>query len=220
MKNHMCYPINQSIIPPRGIPLVSLEDRVKGVALSKDRFQFIFKYERDLIDVLNRGLHTSNSWSIVLDRWVAKPPEDFLKYLFVWVQMRNIPVNHYTPEAIHDFGQFAGEVIEVPYDPEKAQTKDYVRVLVKFDVSKPLRRVKKITIPGGEEVNIRYDYERLQKRCYTCQRLTHEQSQGSCKLTVQLLLLTKAPTFWLPQRWRLMTHCLDLFRISFWGRIP
>lgn len=82
--------------------------------------------------------------------------------------MRNIPVNHYTPEAIHDFGQFAGEVIEVPYDPEKAQTKDYVRVLVKFDVSKPLRRVKKITIPGGEEVNIRYDYERLQKRCYTC----------------------------------------------------
>lgn len=171
MKNHMCYPINQSIIPPRGIPLVSLYDRVKGVALSKDRFQFIFKYERDLIDVLNRGLHTSNSWSIVLDRWVAKPPEDFLKYLFVWVQMRNIPVNHYTPEAIHDFGQFAGEVIQVPYDPEKAQTKDYVRVLVKFDVSKPLRRVKKITIPGGEEVNIRYDYERLQKRCYTCQRL-------------------------------------------------
>lgn len=52
-------------------------------------------------------------------------------------------MNHYTPEAIHDFGQFAGEVIEVPYDPEKTQTKDYVRVLVKFDVSKPLRKVKK-----------------------------------------------------------------------------
>ncbi|KAF8091044.1 hypothetical protein N665_0455s0002 [Sinapis alba] len=47
---------------------------------------------------------------------------------------------------------------------------------VKFDVSKPLRRAKKVTIPGGEVVNILYDYERIQKRCYTCQRLTHEQS--------------------------------------------
>ena len=152
-----------------------LYDRVRGVALSKDRFQFIFKYERDLLDVLHRGPHTSNMWSIVLERWVERPPADYLKFLYVWVQMRNIPVNHYTPEAIHDLGKFAGEVVEVPFDPEKAQTKDYVRVLVKFDVSRPLRRAKKVTIPGGEEVNILYDYERLQKRCYTCQRLTHEQ---------------------------------------------
>lgn len=72
-----------------------LYDMVKGVALSKDRFQFIFKSERDLNHVLNRGPQTSNSWSIVLDRWVAKPLKDYLKYLFVWVQMRNLPVNHY-----------------------------------------------------------------------------------------------------------------------------
>ncbi|KAL0741565.1 hypothetical protein Bca4012_083078 [Brassica carinata] len=115
-------------------------------------------------------------WSVVLDRWVEKPPEDFLKHLYVWVQMRNIPVNHYTYEALYDFGRFAGEVVELPFDPEKAQTKDYVRVLVKFDVSNPLRRAKRITIPGGDLVTIRYDYERLQKRCYSCQRLTHEQS--------------------------------------------
>ncbi|XP_018488169.1 uncharacterized protein LOC108858796 [Raphanus sativus] len=165
-----------------------LYERVKGVALSKDRFQFIFKYERDLIDVLNRGPHTSNMWSIALDRWVEKPPEDYLQHILVWVQMRNIPVNHYTPEAIHDFGKFAGEVVDVPYDPEKAQTKDYVRVQVKFDVSKPLRRAKKFTIPGGEVVNIRYDYERIQKRCYTCQRLTHEQSSCPFEKDMKVML--------------------------------
>ncbi|KAL0701511.1 hypothetical protein Bca4012_057633 [Brassica carinata] len=115
-------------------------------------------------------------WSIVLDRWVEKPPEDYLKHILVWVQMRNIPVNHYTHKALFDLGRFAGEVVEVPFDPEKVQTKDYVRVLVKFDVSKPLRRAKKVTIPGGEVVNILYDYERIQKRCYNCQRLTHEQA--------------------------------------------
>ncbi|XP_056846900.1 uncharacterized protein LOC108849947 [Raphanus sativus] len=152
-----------------------LYNRVRGVALSNERFQFIFKYEQDLLDVLSK-VHTSSNWSIVLERWTEKPPADYLQYLRVWVQMRNIPVNHYTPGTIMAMGEFAGQVIDVPYDPEKAQIKDYVRVFVKFDVSKPLRRSKRLTLPGGEVVNILYDYERLQKRCYTCQRLTHEQS--------------------------------------------
>lgn len=81
----------------------------------------------------------------------------------------------------------------MPYDPEKAQTKDYVRILVKFDVSKPLRKVKKITIPGGEEVIIRYDYEQLQKRCYTCQRMSHEQSMCPIERARKLKVDGKAP---------------------------
>lgn len=160
-----------------------LYDRVKGVALSKERFQFIFKHEHDLLDILNIGVHTFDKWSIVLERWVEKPPEDHLQYLMVWLQMRNIPINHYTPGTISSLGGFAGQVVDVPFDPEKAQYKDYVRVLVKFDVSKPLRRSKKLTHPSGEVVNILYDYERLQKRCYTCQRLTHEQSH--CPFVVE-----------------------------------
>ena len=89
--------------------------------------------------------------------------------------MRNIPINHYTKKALWSLGDFAGQVVEVAFDPDKPQIKEYVRVLVRFDVSKPLRRAKKVTTPGGDTVNILYDYERIQKRCYTCQRLTHEQ---------------------------------------------
>ncbi|KAL0877899.1 hypothetical protein Bca101_027605 [Brassica carinata] len=112
-----------------------------------------------------------------MERWVEKPPEDYLQYIMVWVQMRNIPVNHYTKKALWTLGDFAGKVVEVAFDPDKPQVRDYIRVLVKFNVADPLRRFKKVTTPGGEEVHIRYDYERLQKRCYTCQRLTHEQEQ-------------------------------------------
>ena len=154
-----------------------LYDRVRGVALSKDRFQFIFKYEHDLLDILNRGVHTFRLWPIVLERWVETPPEDYLQYFMVWVQMRNIPINHYTFKALWSLGDFAGQMVELAFDPDKPQTKDYIMVFVRFNVAKPLRRSKKVTFPGGEVVNILYDYERLQKRCYTCQRLTHEQSQ-------------------------------------------
>lgn len=82
--------------------------------------------------------------------------------------MRNIPVNHYTKKALWTLGDFAGKVVEVAFDPDKPQVRDYIRVLVKFNVANTLRRFKKATTPRGEEVHIRYDYERLQKRCYTC----------------------------------------------------
>lgn len=103
-------------------------DRVRGVALSKDRYHFIFKFEQDLEEILSRGVHTYNEWAMVIDRWVENPPPDYLQYLPVWIQIRNIPVNFRTTKSIMTFGEFAGQVIEVAFDPMKAQSKDYVRV--------------------------------------------------------------------------------------------
>lgn len=109
-----------------------------------------------------------------MERWVANPPPDYLQHIPVWVQLRNIPVNHYTLTSITALGEFAGQVREVAFDPEKSQNKDYVRVKVMFDVSKPVIRSKVVNLPYGEVTTVMYDYERVQKTCYTCQRLTHE----------------------------------------------
>ena len=153
------------------------------MALSSTMFQFIFKYEHDLEEVMRKRVWTFNEWSIVIDRWVEKPPDDYLKYLLVWVQIRNIPVNHYTKEAIGTFGDFIGKVDVVAFDPNKAQSHDYVRVQVFFDVSRLVRKTKVINLPGGGTVTLRYDFERVQKRCYHCQRLTHEKDK--CPLLIQ-----------------------------------
>ncbi|KAL1198648.1 hypothetical protein V5N11_027551 [Cardamine amara subsp. amara] len=95
-------------------------DRVRGVALSSDIFQFIFKFEQDLEEILSRGVHTYNEWTMVIDRWVENPPPDYLRYLPVRVQIRNISVNNRTTKSIMTFGEFAGQVIEVAFDPMKA----------------------------------------------------------------------------------------------------
>lgn len=154
-----------------------LYDRVIRVALTKERFQFSFKYEHDLEDVLNKGVHTYNEWTLAIERWIEKPPPDYLQFVNVWVQIRNVPVNHQTIDAITASGEFAGQVTEVAFDPLKARTREYIRVRVKFDVSKPLRRSKVVNLPSGGATTILYDYEKIQKRCYYCQRLTHEQQQ-------------------------------------------
>ncbi|XP_024016540.1 uncharacterized protein LOC112089909 [Eutrema salsugineum] len=95
-------------------------DRVRGMTLTKEKFQFIFKYEHDL-----------------------------------------------------------EEVKEIAFDPYKPQSNDYVRAEVNFDVSKPVRRSKAVVLPNGETTTVWYDFERIQKRCYHCQRLTHEKDKCS-----------------------------------------
>lgn len=46
---------------------------------------------------------------------------------------------------------------------------------MKFDVSRPLRISKVVNLLcDGGYVTLSFDYERVQKRCYKCQRLTHD----------------------------------------------
>lgn len=148
--------------------------KVRGVALSKERFQFIFNHEHDLDEILEKGVHTFNDWTLAIDRWMEKPPPDYLQFIPIWVQIRNIPINYYTEEVITALGDIVGKTIEVAFDPEKPQCQEYVRVLVRFDVSRPLRKTKVVILPEGGSSIVYYNYERIQKRCYECQRLNHE----------------------------------------------
>lgn len=148
--------------------------RVRGIALSNERFQFIFKNEHDLVEILEKSVHTFNEWTIAVERWTEFPPQDSLQFIELWVQIRNIPINYYTEKAITLLGDLVGQVIEAVVVPDKPQNQDFVRVKIKFDVSRPLRKSKEINLPGGMKTTVYYHYERIQKRCYFCQRLTHE----------------------------------------------
>lgn len=149
-------------------------DRVRGIALSKEKFQFIFKSEHDLEDVLQKGFHTYNEWGLAVERWSEFPPSDSLQFVNMWVQIRNIPINHYTAPSITAIAEIIGQVIQVAFDPSRAQGNDYVRAQIRFDVSKPLRKSKVIGLPHNKSTEIFFNYERVQKRCYYCQRLSHE----------------------------------------------
>ncbi|KAL1188502.1 hypothetical protein V5N11_005931 [Cardamine amara subsp. amara] len=125
---------------------------------------------------------------LAIERWVEHPPPDYLQFITVWVQMRNIPVNHYNVPAITWLGELVGHIDEVVLDLTRSQRQDFVRVKMKFDVSKPLCRSKIVNLPkNAGDVTILYDFERVQKRCFTCQRLTHD--QASCPLALKRRLL-------------------------------
>lgn len=63
-----------------------------------------------------------------MERWVKIPPPDFLKYIRLWICLRGIPVSHRTVVAITLIEEKFGQVTEVAFDPNKAQTQNFVRV--------------------------------------------------------------------------------------------
>lgn len=73
------------------------------------------------MEILEKGVHTYNEWTLVMERWVENPPPDFLQFIILWVRIRRIPVNHNTVAAITWLGEFAEQVTEVIYDPSKSR---------------------------------------------------------------------------------------------------
>ncbi|KAL0705843.1 hypothetical protein Bca4012_072268 [Brassica carinata] len=148
--------------------------RVRGIALSRDRFQFIFQREEDLQTVLKDRPWSYNHWTIVLERWTASPQENFLGSLEIWIRMRNIPVNHFTSSTMYMLAKEIGKVEEIAFDPKVSHFKDYVRAKITFNVDNPVKAYRELSILSGGTVKIEYEYEKIHKRCFHCLRLTHE----------------------------------------------
>lgn len=152
-------------------------DRVRGIALSRDKFQFIFDKEEDLQTVLNDRPCSFNHWTMLLERWTANPRDDFLTKFEVWIRIMNIPYQFYMLETMEELAKAIGKVELIAYDPKVSQRSDFIRAKVLFDISKPARDDKVLNIPDEKPVIIKYEYERIRRKCFHCFRLTHEKPQ-------------------------------------------
>ena len=148
--------------------------RVRGIALSRDRFQFIFQREEDLQTVLKDRPWSYNHWAMVLERWTADPPPDFLRYMELWIRIRHIPMKFFTGDTMYKLASEVGHVEEIAYDPKVSHTKDYIRALITFDTENPAKASRKLVVSKDQTVTIEFEYERIHKKCHHCHRLTHE----------------------------------------------
>ena len=70
-------------------------------------------------------------------------------------------------------GNFLGELVEYDLGNNSSNWRPYMRIRVRLDVRKPLKRWKKIRKTQGECSVIRFKYERLSTFCYICCLLGH-----------------------------------------------
>ncbi|CAN1198617.1 hypothetical protein LINPERHAP2_LOCUS44559 [Linum perenne] len=76
-------------------------------------------------------------------------------------------------EASKALGDFVGSFREYDADNLVPHMVDYMRIRVRLDVRKPLKREKKVKAEGGESVTCVFKYEKLPNFCYICGRLGH-----------------------------------------------
>ncbi|XP_010474031.1 PREDICTED: uncharacterized protein LOC104753480 [Camelina sativa] len=134
-------------------------ERVRGITLSHDTFQFIFQLESDHERVMKSGFWTFDEWGMILES--------------------NIPVNYLTLKTIEAVAGRIGYVKEIAFDPEKSQYNAFVRVKVIFVAANPLINKKSVQLPKGGLAVVNIEYERVRKSCFHCLRLTHEKQKCS-----------------------------------------
>ncbi|XP_024010436.1 uncharacterized protein LOC112085453 [Eutrema salsugineum] len=162
----------------RSMPRIwKIYDRVKGIALTRESFQFIFDLESDIQTVMKHGMWDFDDWGVVMERWIEQPPDNFLKTAPVWIRIYKIPVNHFTLKTIEAIADRIGQVKVIEYDPEKSVLQEFVRAQVIIDLEQPIRETKSLNLPRGGVAVVEIKYERLAKKCFHCLRLTHEKQR-------------------------------------------
>ncbi|XP_056843353.1 uncharacterized protein LOC130495835 [Raphanus sativus] len=152
-------------------------ERARGIALTRERFQFIFDLETDIQTVLRQGFWTFDDWGMAIERWVEHPPVNYLQTAAIWVRFKNLPANYLTTKTMDIVADGIGHVEVIEFDPGKPLLNDNVCVQVRLDLNLPLRDKKSVTLPGGRIEYVDVEYERVRKKCFHCFRLSLEKQK-------------------------------------------
>ncbi|XP_018463321.1 uncharacterized protein LOC108834482 [Raphanus sativus] len=152
-------------------------DPVRGIALTKERFHFIFELETDIQMVLKKRFWTFDDWGMAMEQWVETSPPNYLETAAIRVRLRNLRGNYLTLKTIDAIADGIGHVKVTEFDWEKPLLQDYVRVQVVIDLNQPIGDKKSVTLPRGRVEYVDVEYERIKKKSYHCLRLSHEKQR-------------------------------------------
>lgn len=145
----------------------NLEGRISGRDLGPEKFQFSFKTEEDLQLVLSWSPFHFKHWMFILQRWEPIISEAFPSNILFWIQLHGVPQHYWTVAALKSIGAAVGEV--------EAVDTDAARIRVHINALQPIEKSVPILLPSGETTKVDLEYERLEKHCFLCFSLAHEQ---------------------------------------------
>lgn len=151
---------------------------VKGVLIREiatNTFLFQLFHPFDFTTIFSDGPWNFDGHLLLLHKLqVGEIPTSVpLFHAIFWVQIHDVPIGYMTRKVGEIFGNFIGEFVE--YDPKNSSVfwKAFIRIRVKVDVRKPLKRGNKITLANGVATQVRFKYECLTVFCFFCGMLDH-----------------------------------------------
>lgn len=149
-----------------------------GISIKElDHGIFLFQFYRveDLQWVLKGGPWTFDNVMLALEQVAPgeNPAEVKLCSLSIWIQIYNLPMGYMMESVGKQLGNFFGTFMEYDVKNNTSIWREYMRIRIKLDVRKPLKRKKKIMKKDGTEFIVTCKYERLGEFCFSCGMITH-----------------------------------------------
>ena len=149
----------------------NLDSVVTGRDLGSDRFLFKFESEEALQSVLRRGPYHYKRWMLILQRWEPIASDLFPALISFWIKIHGLPVHQWTPQTIRTIGSELGQLSNNEAGIDAANG----RIRVQLNGLEPLEMVMPVRMPQGEVISVELEYEKLEKHCFTCFSLLHEE---------------------------------------------
>ena len=152
-------------------------------ALRPNLFAFQFFHWRDMMKVLDgRPWNFDNMLVLLKEADGDEPPDQVtLNQSPFWVRLKNLPFNMRSDNVVKALIGNMGDIIEIEEDVLGFGR--FRRVKVMLDISKPLRRYRKLRDKKGSEIQIDFAYERLPYFCLACGVMGH--SEKDCQFVFE-----------------------------------
>lgn len=148
--------------------------------LSKNIFSFKFENTEDKKWILNNGPWLFDKSLLVLESPTTsyRVTDMEFKKVDLWLRIINLPMGFRNELIARKIGDKLGTFLEWDKDKSNNSWGNSIRVRVKIDISKPLRRGFMFKIKeSSEECWISIRYERLPDLCFYCGRIGHTEKE-------------------------------------------
>lgn len=102
-----------------------------------------------------------------MDDWEPIVSDLFPARLLFWINVHGIPLHYWTDATINAIGEALG--------PIETKMSDKARLRVQINGLEPLIMCMDLQLPSGDIVEVELEYEKLEKHCFHCKALSHEE---------------------------------------------
>ena len=134
--------------------------------MGPEKFQFRFRTENDLQVVLSKGPYHYKRWMLLLQRWEPLVSENFPNTITFWIRIHGIPLHFCNEATVTTIGDNLGNLVDKVVDEAK--------IRVEFNGFNPLEMTMEIQLPTDEILQVEFEYIKIEKHCFTCFSLFHE----------------------------------------------
>lgn len=154
--------------------------------LEANLFLFQFYHEVDVKRVMEGCPWSFNRRALIMQRMhEGEIPRNIeLKWMDLWIQVYDLKPGFMTERILTEVGNYTGKFVSSCPSNFSGVWRDYFRIRVTIDVSKPLKRRMKVKRAAENWFWINFKYENVPTFCFICGVLGHSEKFCSRLFTV------------------------------------